>query len=170
MASTDTVGAMDPALKERIGSAIGRMASGVYIITIEDKDGREGMLATWVAQAAFNPPAVTIAVNNERPILSRLTKGTRASLNVLAKSNNDIFKNFVKPHTEGMDRFEGLELEQNEGFPPSFAGCISSMLVEISNVVDAGDHKIIVAEVKDGKLLNADLEPMTHIRKNGFQY
>jgi flavin reductase (DIM6/NTAB) family NADH-FMN oxidoreductase RutF len=170
MASTDTVGAMDPALKERIGSAIGRMASGVYIITVEDEGGREGMLATWVTQAAFSPPMVTITVNNARPILSRLPKGARASLNVLAKTNNDIFKNFVKPHTEGMDRFEGLELSENEGFPPSFANCISSMLLEIANVVDAGDHKVVIAEVKDGKMLNKDLEPMVHFRKDGFQY
>jgi len=169
MASTD-VSAMDPALKERIGGAIGRMASGVYIITVEDEQGREGMLATWVTQAAFAPPSVTISVNNARPILSRLKKGAKASLNVLAKTNNDIFKNFVKPHTEGMDRFEGLDLVENDGFPPSFANCISSMLLEISNVVDAGDHQVVVAEVKDGKLLNKDLEPMTHFRNSGFQY
>ncbi|MDZ4838170.1 MAG: flavin reductase family protein [Candidatus Melainabacteria bacterium] len=171
MASPNTVDAMDPALKERIGAAIGRMASGVYIINIEDASGREGMLATWVTQAAFNPPMLTITVNNARPILSRLQKGAKATLNVLGKPNSDIFKNFVKPHTEGMDRFEGLEMEESEGgFPPSFAKCISSMMLEISNVVDAGDHKIIVGEVKDGKMLNKDLEPMVHFRKDGFQY
>ncbi len=170
MASPNTVDAMDPALKERIGAAIGRMASGVYIINVEDASGREGMLATWVTQAAFSPPMLTITVNNARPILSRLQKGAKATLNVLGKTNSDIFKNFVKPHTEGLDRFEGLELVENEGFPPSFAGCISSMMLEVTNVVDAGDHKIIVGEVKDGRMLNKDLEPMTHFRKDGFQY
>ncbi len=170
MASTNTVDSMDPALKERIGAAIGRMASGVYIITIEDETGREGMLATWVTQAAFSPPMLTITVNHARPILSRLNKGAKATLNVLGKPNSDIFKNFVKPHTEGMDRFEGLELEECDGFPPAFAKCISAMMLEVSNVVDAGDHKIIVGEVKDGKMFNKDLEPMVHFRKDGFQY
>lgn len=169
MASTK-VGSMDAALKERIGSAIGRMASGVYVVTVQDENGKDGMLATWVTQAAFSPPMLTVTVNKERPILSRLSKGSKATINVLAKSNSDIFKNFVKPFTEGMDRFEGLETIDNKGFPPSFANCISSMLLEIANVVESGDHMIIVGEVKDGHMHNKDLEPMVHLRRDGFQY
>ncbi|MBX9666885.1 MAG: flavin reductase family protein [Candidatus Obscuribacterales bacterium] len=170
MGSTDTVDTMDPALKERISAAIGRMASGVYILTIEDESGREGMLATWVAQGGFKPPIVTVAVNNDRPILSRLKRGVKATLNVLAKTNNDIFKNFVKPHTEGMDRFAGLDLVDQTAYPPAFAGGVSYMHLEIENLVDAGDHKIMVAKIVDGAMLNKDSEPMVHFRRDGFQY
>ena len=104
---------VDEKIKETVGPALGRVASGVHIVTVAHSDetgGNDGMLATWVIQASFNPPLLTVAVNSERAIYKSLKKGAEFGVNVLSKDNMDIFKSFAKPHTEGMDRFEGHEL------------------------------------------------------------
>lgn len=168
MGSTDT--AMTPEVKERVGTAIGRMATGVYVVTIEDADGKDGMLATWVMQAAFSPPTVTVAVNVEREFLPRVKKNSKVTISILAKTNNDIFKNFAKPYQEGMDRFAGLNLLKDHAGPPAFADCIAYIDANVAHMVDAGDHKIMVCHITDGRAMNKDLEPMVHLRNNGFQY
>ena len=155
-------------LKEKVGPAMGRIASGVYIVTVGDKDGGpDGMLATWLGQGGFNPPSVAMAVNKQRDILKRLEPGSRFAVNVLSKNNMDIFKAFAKPHNE--EKFAGLSLLEGTDCPV-FSTCVSYMILQVKGQMDAGDHQIVLGEVVDGGALNVQDEPMTHLRKDGFQY
>ncbi|HAA88643.1 MAG TPA: flavin reductase family protein, partial [Verrucomicrobiales bacterium] len=52
--------------EERIGPALGKLPSGVYIAT-STLDGEEvGMLASFVEQAGFEPPTITAAISAGR--------------------------------------------------------------------------------------------------------
>jgi flavin reductase (DIM6/NTAB) family NADH-FMN oxidoreductase RutF len=154
---------------EQVGKAIGRIASGVFILTTEDKGERDGIMASWVNQAAFEPPMVSVAIKKERHVLEFIKSGTKFTLNVLSKKNMDVFKNFVKPYTEGMDRFEGLTVSPESAAGPVISSCVAYMDCKMRSMVEAGDHMIVLAEVIDGAVLNED-EPMVHLRSNGFQY
>lgn len=155
--------------KEAIGKAIGRIASGVYIVTVGDEQERDGMLTTWIAQAAFQPPMVSIVVNKERPILTRLSEGSKCVVNVLGKQNMDVFKAFAKPYSEKLDRFAELEVRANPA-GPVLSQTIAYMTGTVRAHASAGDHVVVLVEVEDGELLKTDDEPMVHLRKNGFQY
>lgn len=161
---------VDEKTKEKIGPALGKLASGVHIVTVSDDTGNDGMLATWISQASFAPPMVCVAVNKERAIYSKLKEGAQFGINVLSKDNMDIFKSFAKPHEDGLDRFEGLDLCEEVNGPPAFKKAVSYMKCTVKSVAAAGDHDVVIAEVEDGMLFNQDAEPMTHVRKNGFQY
>lgn len=161
---------VDEKVKETIGPALGKIASGVYIVTIGDGNERDGMLTTWINQASFNPPCVSVAVNKERAIHPKMTKDALFGVNVLSKENMDIFKSFAKPHEEGLDRFKDLDVANDIEGPPAFSKAVSYLKCKVKSTTDAGDHDIVIAEIVDAKLLNDELEPMTHIRKNGFQY
>jgi len=165
MTATDTANKT----KENVGSALSRIPSGVYVVTVGSGKERDGMLATWINQAAFEPPMVTVAVKKERPILAKLQVGAQFVVNVLGKKNMDIFKNFAKPHSEDLDRFAGLNVVDTSA-GPQFSDAISYMNCKVVTLADAGDHVVVVAQVDDGALLRADDEPMVHLRKNGFQY
>ncbi len=156
-------------LKERVGPAIGRLASGVYIITVHGEDGsKDGMMATWITQAGFEPPSLVVSVNRKRDILQALAVGSKFSVNVLSKRNVDIFKAFAKPHNA--EKFDGLTLKDDVSSGPVFADAVSYMSLVVKSQTEAGDHIVVVGEITDGELLNAADEPMTHLRKDGFQY
>jgi flavin reductase (DIM6/NTAB) family NADH-FMN oxidoreductase RutF len=160
--------------KEEIGDALGRIATGVYVITLEQKadqsSAREGMLATWIMQVAFDPPMISIAVKDERPILKHLTKEANVVVNILAKHNHDIFKNFAKPNISQEERFDSLPLLAETEYGPIFASCHAYLACKIKEIVPAGDHFLVLAEVIKGALLHPEAEPIIHLRKNGFQY
>lgn len=156
--------------KETLAPALGRLSSGVYIVTHSHDNEKEGMLATWIMQAAFSPPMLTVSMQKERNFLAKLQTGTNFCINVLSKKNMDIFKAFARPHKDGEDRFAELKMSESKStVAPIFAEALSYLNCVVKNQVDAGDHVVVLAEIKGGELLNED-EPMLHTRKNGFQY
>ena len=160
---------MEEKTKENTGKALGRIASGVFVVTLGDEQDRDGMLATWIGQCAFDPPAVTVCVKKERPILGKLSKGSKFIINVLGKKNNPLFKNFAKPFSEDFDRFNGLSVEQCDA-GPILKDSVSYLACTVIGEADAGDHVVVVAQISCGSLLDSDQEPMVHLRNSGFQY
>ena len=64
-------------------SILGKVASGIYILTARHGDEETGMLASWVMQADFNPPVLTVAVQRKRYLADWLSEGTVFALNVV---------------------------------------------------------------------------------------
>jgi flavin reductase (DIM6/NTAB) family NADH-FMN oxidoreductase RutF len=159
----------NPTSKEILGPALGKLSSGVYIVTHTHDNKKEGMLATWIIQAAFEPPMLTVAIQKERHFLSKLENGVKFSVNAISKKNMDIFKAFAKPHKEGEDRFADLKLADKNSAGPVFTDALSYLDCVVRNQMAAGDHIVVLAEIVGGELLNED-EAMLHTRKNGFQY
>jgi flavin reductase (DIM6/NTAB) family NADH-FMN oxidoreductase RutF len=155
-------------LKAKIGPALGRVASGVFIVTVGADDKKDGMMASWISQAGFEPPSLVVAVNKSRPIMNSLEVGHTFIVNVLSKRNMDIFKAFAKPHNEG--KFEGIALLDHVAEGPVFKDVVSYMVAKVKSVTDASDHVLVLGEIVDGALLNGDDEPMVHLRRDGFQY
>ena len=157
--------------RQQLGKALGRLASGVFVVTVESSGKRDGMLATFINQVAFDPPSIAAAVNKQRDILQMLAVNAAFTVNVLSSKNMNIFKAFAKPHAGGADnRFNGFNLQENNGGGPVFADAVSYINCRTIELIDAGDHTIVLAEVIGGALLNAEDQPMVHLRNNGFQY
>ncbi|MBS1991884.1 MAG: flavin reductase [Cyanobacteria bacterium SZAS LIN-2] len=155
-------------LKAKIGPALGRVASGVFIVTVGHGETKDGMMASWVSQAGFEPPSLVVAVNKSRPIMKALEVGATFAVNVLSKRNMDIFKAFAKHHNE--IKFDGLELLDSVAEAPAFKEAVSYMVLKVKSVSDASDHVLVLGEIVDGALLHNEDEPMVHLRRDGFQY
>lgn len=67
------------------------------------------MIASWVAQASFEPLGLTIAVAKDRAIESLMQVGDSFVLNCLPEGNyQPTMKHFLKRFPPGADRFEGI--------------------------------------------------------------
>ena len=158
-------------IKEGISKALGRIASGVYVLTTETNGKPYGMLATWVMQASFDPPSIMVALNKERGFLNSLGEGGTFTLNILSNRNTEVFKNFARPAKQpDDDRFAKLQLLENRDGGPIFANEVAYLNCRIRRFMDAGDHVIALAEVRNGDIVSTDSEAMVHFRKTGFQY
>ena len=56
-------------------AALGRVPSGLFILTARVGDRETGMLASWVQQCSFDPPQVSAAFARDRWVLDWLTDG-----------------------------------------------------------------------------------------------
>ncbi|QDT67663.1 Putative diflavin flavoprotein A 3 [Planctomycetes bacterium MalM25] len=155
--------------QEELLAALGRVPSGIYILTIGAGDESTGMLASWVQQAGFEPPQVSVALKSGRPINERIESGEPFAINIVGATQKHLLGHFGKGFAPGEPAFEGLELAATESGTPALAEAVGVLECRATGGVDAGDHRLIVAEVIAGRLQH-DAAPMTHVRKRGDHY
>lgn len=150
-------------------AALGRVTSGIYIVTIGVGDDATGMLASWVQQAGFEPPMLTLAVKRGRPLSERLESGEPFVVNVVGEGQTQFLKQFGKGFEPGEPAFEGIELVDTPAGVPALAGAIATLECRGASAVDAGDHRVVLAEITAGALRD-ETPPMVHLRKRGDHY
>jgi flavin reductase (DIM6/NTAB) family NADH-FMN oxidoreductase RutF len=159
---------------ESIARALGRIPSGLFVVTWRsDEEGADhGMLASWVMQAGFAPPAVSIAVGTSRGFLAAIDAGRPFVVNLLSESQRGLVGRFGRPASAEHDPFAGVPLER--------AACGAAIVMPTSGWMECravsrapvGDHVIVVAEIGaagDPTGASAD-DPIIHLRKNGLRY
>jgi len=148
--------------------AVGRIPSGVSILTACDSDASTGMLASWVQQAAFEPLAVSVCVRLGRPILEMIEASGVFALNPVPEASGALFRHFGKGFGPGEDAFEGLEVERT-AYGVRLTGALAYLGCRVINTVDVGDHRLIVGDVVEGRVMG-DGSPHVHLRKTGASY
>jgi flavin reductase (DIM6/NTAB) family NADH-FMN oxidoreductase RutF len=155
---------------DTIAPILGKVTSGVYILTARHGDNETGMLASWVMQAGFEPPTVTVAVKNGRYVLDWLDTGETFALNVVGESGKSLLGHFGRGFEPGEPAFDGLDIERGQDDVPLLtAGTIGYLLCKPTGSLDSADHRVFSAEVIGGTL-RGDERPMVHVRNSGAHY
>ncbi|MGA0996997.1 MAG: diflavin flavoprotein, partial [Vulcanococcus sp.] len=103
-----TIAAMK-SLDGDLDKALGRLSGGLYVVTARQDERASAMVASWVSQASFDPPGITVAVAKDRAIEALLQVGDRFVLNILREDNyQDLMRHFLKRFPPGADRFAGV--------------------------------------------------------------
>ena len=160
-------------LKHTVGRALGRIPSGVFVLTARDAGRRMGMLASFVQQASFSPPAICLAVGKDRDIRDLILSTRRLALCVLAEGDTELMRRFAKARPDAAaDAFEGLDVFDAPSGLPVVARSLAWLDGEVIQTVNFGaDHELFIARVTAGDLLRDDgARSFTHVRGNGFHY
>jgi flavin reductase (DIM6/NTAB) family NADH-FMN oxidoreductase RutF len=149
---------------------LGRIPSGLFVLTVGTGPRATGMLSSWVMQAGFEPPMVSVAVKLGRFICDWLSEGQPFVLNLLGQSQTPLMKHFSKGFEPGEPAFEGLDVTHCARGVPILKDAIGHVECEPVRHVDSGDHRIFLANVVRGKLRDAQVKPRVHIRRTGATY
>ena len=156
---------------DRTAKAVGRLVGSMCIVTTKKEEVSGAMLASWVSQATFNPPGLTVAVAKERAIESLLFKGNNFVLNVLPEGKHiPLMKHFLKPFAPGEDRFEGVATEAANNGSPILSDSLAYVECQVANRMECGDHWLIYAVAEQGSVLQPDAVTAIHHRKSGTHY
>jgi flavin reductase (DIM6/NTAB) family NADH-FMN oxidoreductase RutF len=159
--------------QDAIGDVLGRTPSGIFILTTRLADGREtGVLVSWVQQASFAPPMVTVAVNQKRYLNDWLRESPDVVLNLVGETQKFFLKQFGAGFGPDEPAFDGIPLRRNESGVPILADALGYLEGTVKSRLETGDHVIYAIEVTAaGRGPDFDAgKPMVHIRKNGFNY
>ncbi len=156
--------------RKSIGEAIGKIASGAFIVTEKQGDTTAGFLASWVQQAAFEPPVVSLAVKNDRQIKPLLDAGSPFVINILSEANKEVFSHFAKGFESDQDPFAGIETTSGETGAPILTDALAYMECRLLDHADVGDHTVFFGEVVAGNVQHPDETPMVRFRRSGFNY
>ncbi len=156
---------------DRVEQAVGRIVGSMTIVTTQQDDLSGAMLASWVSQATFNPPGLTIAVAKERAIESLMHKDGKFVLNILEQGKHiPIMKQFLKPFAPGENRFVEINTETATNGCPILTDSLAYLECNVENRMECGDHWLIYATIDSGKVFNPTGVTAVHHRKSGSHY
>ena len=153
-----------------LGSALGKIPSGLFIVTVRQGDVETGMLASWVQQCSFVPPRISVAVKPERSINCMLREGDSLVVNIASVQSKNLISHFGRGFEPGQSAFEGIQVDRpTHQSAPILKDALAYLCCRVVDRVSVGDHDLVIGDVLDGAILGEG-EPRVHIRKNGFNY
>ena len=157
------------ATQDEIGNALGKIPSGVGVLTAKHQNEESAMLASWFQQAAFEPPLITVAVNKSRPIGPIIDSSKKFCLSLFHTNQKELFSHFAKGFKPGEDPFEDISVMRKTTACPIITEAMSFLECELVSVTEAGDHLLYLGRIVDAGVLD-DGKSMVHTRSNGFRY
>lgn len=154
---------------KQLAAALGRIPSGLFILTARQGAAETGMLASWVQQCSFDPPQLTLAIRRGRAIVDWLTESASFVLNILDDSQTDMVAHFGKGFDPGQPAFNDIELERIDGLAPVLREALAYLECRVVARHNVGDHDLLIARVVSGRMLGEG-HPMVHVRKSGLHY
>jgi flavin reductase (DIM6/NTAB) family NADH-FMN oxidoreductase RutF len=154
-----------------LAAALGRIPSGLFIVTWRAADADRAMLASWVMQVGFAPPLVSVAVGNGRELLAAARAGAAFAVSILADSQRSLLSRFGKPLAEGEDPFAGLVTARTPAglaVLGEAAGWLECRAVGETSAPGA-DHVVVLGRVEAGGG-QPNTPPLVHLRRNGLKY
>ena len=154
---------------EPLASAMGRIPSGLFVLTLSRGDIETGMLASWVQQSSFQPPLISLAINPKRDLAGLLTAESLFTLNILEDTQTDMIVHFGRGFALNEPAFTDLDVIRGQSNGPILAEALAFLTCQVKSRHPAGDHDLFVAQVIDGRMLDEG-HPMVHVRKSGAHY
>ena len=152
--------------KKLVGKALGRVPSGFFVITAKFEDKEDAVLASWVSQCSFNPPALTIALGTMRSARLLIEASGAFIVNILPKNDSTLLKDFSRSSEEP---FQGVKTKKGFDGIRVLNDALAYMECEVAQSMQSGDHVLYVGEIIGGKTLKGG-EPYIHLRDSGFSF
>lgn len=149
--------------------ALGRIPSGLYVVTTL-KDGKPlGFVGSLVMQVGFEPPVVSVAIGKTREHLVAIRACGRFGISVLDGASQKLMASFFQRHEPGRSAFDHVEHRPSPSGVPVLAGALAWLDCRVSGEHATGDHVVVFGVVEHGELLRTG-DPAVHLRKNGLDY
>jgi flavin reductase (DIM6/NTAB) family NADH-FMN oxidoreductase RutF len=145
-----------------------KIPHGVFICGVAEGEDVNGFTASWVTQGSFEPPLVVMAVRADSSSNGIIQRTGRFSLNVLSADQKDLAAVFFKPQKAIGGRFDAAPFQLGNLGLPILESALGALDCELVGQVAAGDHTVVVGEVKQA-VLHRDGAALD-LASTGWQY
>lgn len=149
--------------------ALGRVPTGLFLVTTAAPAGPLGFIGSFVMQMGFEPPTVCVGVGKGRGPLEAIRAHGSFGLSVLDKDSQGVMGAFFKKYEDGDGPFEHVEHAAAPSGVPVLTGALAWMDCRVTGEHELEDHVVIFGTVEAGSLAREG-EPSIHLRKNGLSY
>jgi flavin reductase (DIM6/NTAB) family NADH-FMN oxidoreductase RutF len=123
---------------------MGHFATGVTIVTGLSEEGPVGFACQSFTSVSLEPPLVLFCPSQGSRSWPLIKGSGSFSVNVLAEDQLELCQTFA---TSGTDKFAGLAWHET-AWGPSLDNVLATVHCEISQIVPAGDHDVVLGEVR----------------------
>jgi flavin reductase (DIM6/NTAB) family NADH-FMN oxidoreductase RutF len=143
---------MDAAARK---TALRMIPYGIYVLTAKGKEGIAAATVNWVTQTSFEPPLLALGVKVGSGAYGALKEAGTFALNMLGKGQQGAAFAFFKPVKVEGDTISGEPFRTGANGAPVLTNAIASVECKVVEIVEKGDHHIVVAEVTNAEVPKA---------------
>ncbi len=127
-------------------NAFGAFLTGVTVVTTVDRTGAPiGFTANSFTSVSLDPPLLLVCLAKTSRNYATLTSAKGFGVNILSESQKDVSNTFARPVE---DRFAAVDWRPGPYGSPVFANVAAWFDCATHEVVDAGDHVILIGRVE----------------------
>lgn len=120
--------------------------TGVTVVTANDASGNPiGFTANSFASVSIDPPLLLVCIAKTSRNFATMTSAKGFAVNVLSDKQMTVSNTFAKPVE---DRFAAVEWKSGPHGAPILAGVSAWFDCSLNEIVDAGDHAILIGRVE----------------------
>ncbi len=135
-----------PIEKAAFRTVLGHFATGVAIVAGVDADGPVGLTCQSFFSLSLEPPMIAIAPSNTSVSWPRVQASGSFCVNILAADQEALAWAFA---SSGGDKFAGVGWSPAASGSPRLHGALAWIDCELHQVLDGGDHRLVVGLVRD---------------------
>ena len=126
---------------------------GMYAVTVMSEGEDHGLTANWVMQAAFTPPMVVVALENDSKSLPMIRDARGFAVNVLAASQRELAAQLGRSSRRNPSKLHGVPARPAPitGAPILTEG-LGWLECRFVATMPAGDHTLVLGEVVEAGL------------------
>jgi flavin reductase (DIM6/NTAB) family NADH-FMN oxidoreductase RutF len=125
-------------------NVMGQFATGVTVITTVHDEELHGMTANSVTSVSLDPLLILVCLMREARTALAIQNSKRLAVNILGAHQEELSQRFARA---GQDHFDGLDLVEGPHGLPFLPDCLAYLTAQVTQVVEAGDHDVVFAEV-----------------------
>jgi flavin reductase (DIM6/NTAB) family NADH-FMN oxidoreductase RutF len=131
-------------------TALRMIPYGIYVLTADDGKGNvAAATVNWVTQTAFAPPLVVVGVKTDSGAYKIVKDAGAFALNMLGKDQKGLAFTFFKPAQVADGKLSGEAYRKGANGAPLLASASAAVECKVKQIVEEGDHHIVVAEVTE---------------------
>ena len=147
-------------------NAMSRWVSGVAVVTVKADDLFYGLTVSSFTSVSLNPPMILVCIGKKNRLTSMVEQSRAFGMSVLHKGQKKIANYFASRDRIPAPSFPGVTtLDIGDTETPVIEGAVFNLECALSQIHDAGDHSIILGEVKDVVLSDNKKTLVYHDRK-----
>ncbi len=156
---------MDQNLKKQV---LRTFTYGLYAVSCEDAGEVNLFTANWLTQVSFDPPLLTISVENTSKSLPMILNSHKCTINVLRSGDRELAGKLGKSALQHPDKLANVPFHLGSNDCPILDQALAWVACETRTTVEAGDSTLIIAEVVDVGMMAAG-QPLTMVEA-GFRH
>ncbi|MEM6722475.1 MAG: flavin reductase family protein [Bacteroidota bacterium] len=135
---------------------LGQFPTGVTIITSKLGEQTYGFTANSFTSVSLDPPLVLFCMNKDSEGYPLISESKVFAVNLLSREQEELSNRFANPSMDMDQRYEGLDFQSAQTGCPILPGTLGFLDCRLHQLLDGGDHWILIGEVIDIEAQDGD--------------
>jgi flavin reductase (DIM6/NTAB) family NADH-FMN oxidoreductase RutF len=138
----------------RFSEVLRKYPLAVSVVTVGRGGSENALTVSWATPASFDPPMFLVALDRLHYSIDFVKSTRNFAVNLLAEGQERLAGQFARQAMAGEDKLAAVARREGETGAPILTDALAYFDCELTSVVEAGDHYLLLGRVVDAGLLH----------------